>query len=101
MLLEAAAQTPGILREPQPFVHEKELRSFDVEYELNVYCDNPNAMGALYAALHRKILDTFNKYEVQIMTPAYESDPADAKVVPKDKWHSAPARLESGEHRKP
>ena len=91
MLLEAAARTPGLLREPKPFVHEKELRSFDVEYELNVYCDRPNSTASLYATLHRNILDLFNEYGVQIMTPAYESDPENAKVVAKDQWYAAPA----------
>ena len=91
MLLEAAARTPGLLREPKPFVYEKELRSFDVEYQLNVYCDRPNSQSSLYAALHRNILDLFNEYGVQIMTPAYEGDPEDAKVVARDNWFAAPA----------
>ena len=91
MLLEAAARTPGLLSEPKPFVHEKELRSFDIEYELNAYCDRPNSIRSLYAALHRNILDIFNEYGVQIMTPAYEGDPEEAKVVARDKWYSAPA----------
>jgi len=30
---------------------------------------------------------------VQIMTPAYESDPATPKVVPRDQWYQAPARI--------
>jgi small-conductance mechanosensitive channel len=97
MLLEAAARTPGLLREPKPFVFERELRSFDVEYQINVYCDQPNATSALYAALHRSILDSFNEYGVQIMTPNYVADPTDAKVVAKDNWFSAPAAPESGE----
>jgi small-conductance mechanosensitive channel len=83
ILFEAAARTPGLLREPKPFVHEKELRTFDVEYQLNVYCDRPNSTASVYAALHRNILDLCNEYGVQIMTPAYESDPKDAKVVAK------------------
>jgi hypothetical protein len=28
---------------------------------------------------------------VQIMTPAYEGDPAQPKVVPKEQWYAAPA----------
>ena len=95
MLLEAAARTPGLLAEPKPFVLEKELRSFDVEYEINVYCDRPNSTASLYAALHRNILDIFNEYGVQIMTPAYEGDPEDAKVVAKDQWYAAPAAPDS------
>ena len=39
-------------------------------------------MLALYTALHRSILDVFNEYGVQIMTPAYEGDPEQPKVVP-------------------
>jgi hypothetical protein len=44
-----------------------------------------------YSELHRHILDVFNEYGVQIMTPAYERDPPVPKVVPKDQWHLAPA----------
>lgn len=91
MLLAAAEKTPGLLSEPKPFVRELSLRSFDVEYELNVYCDNPHRMEGLRALLHRNILDLFNEYGVQIMTPAYEGDPEDVKVVAKDRWFAAPA----------
>lgn len=96
ILIEAADRTPGLLRDPKPFVLEKELRTFDVDYELNVYCDRPNSTASLYAALHRNILDLCNEYGVQIMTPAYEGDPKDAKVVTKDQWYAAPATQESG-----
>jgi small-conductance mechanosensitive channel len=95
ILIEAAARTPGLLSEPKPFVLEKELRTFDVDYELNVYCDRPNSTSSLYAAIHRNILDLCNEYGVQIMTPAYEGDPKDAKVVAKDQWYAAPAAPES------
>jgi hypothetical protein len=40
--------------------------------------DVPKIMQ-LYTALHRNILDVFNEYGVQIMTPAYERDPAGAE----------------------
>jgi hypothetical protein len=49
-------------------------------------------MMGLYTRLHQNILDLFNEYGVQIMTPAYEGDPEQPKVVPKDQWWSAPAR---------
>lgn len=49
----------------------------------------------LYTDLHRNILDLFNEYGVQIMTPAYEGDPAEPKVVPKDKWFESPAQSHS------
>jgi small-conductance mechanosensitive channel len=92
MLLEAADRTPGLMREPRPFVRQLALGDFAVTYEINVYCDNAQAMGPLYTALHRNILDSFNEHGVQIMTPAYEGDPPVPKVVPKDQWFSAPAK---------
>jgi small-conductance mechanosensitive channel len=92
MLLMAAERTPGLRREPAPFVLQKSLGDFCVVYEINVYCDAPAEMAALYTRLHQNILDVFNEYGVQIMTPAYEGDPEQPKVVPKDQWWSAPAR---------
>ena len=62
-----------------------------MKYELNVYCDKPQESLTLYTALHRNILDLFNEHGVQIMTPAYESDPESLKVVPKDQWYAPPA----------
>ena len=95
MLAEAGARTPGLLREPPPFVLQKSLGDFCVTYEINVYCDVPQQMAVLYTALHRNILDVFNEYGVQIMTPAYEGDPERPKVVPKEEWYAAPAKPSS------
>jgi small-conductance mechanosensitive channel len=92
MLIEAAGRTPGLLREPPPFVLQKSLGDFCVTYEINVYCDAPQRMAVLYTELHRTILDVFNEYGVQIMTPAYEGDPDRPKVVPKEQWYAAPAQ---------
>jgi small-conductance mechanosensitive channel len=92
MLLIAAERTPGIMREPKPFVRQLSLGDFAVTYEVNVYCDNPQAMSQIYTALHRNILDVFNEHGIQIMTPAYEGDPESPKVVPKDQWFTAPAK---------
>jgi small-conductance mechanosensitive channel len=91
MLLEAAARTDGLLKQPPPFVLQKLLGTFAVDYEINAYCNNPRAMFPLYSALHRNILDVFNEHDVQIMTPAYEGDPAQPKVVPREQWFASPA----------
>jgi small-conductance mechanosensitive channel len=96
MLLMAAERANGLLREPAPFVLQKALGDFCVTYELNVYCDRPQAMNELYTELHRSILDVFNEYGIQIMTPAYERDPEQAKVVPRDQWFAAPATAPEG-----
>jgi small-conductance mechanosensitive channel len=91
MLHEAARRTEGLLAEPKPFVLQTVLGDFAVTYEINVYCDTPQLMGPLYTALHRNILDVFNEYGVQIMTPAYEGDPEQPKIVPKEQWYPKPA----------
>ena len=79
----AAERTEGILKEPRPFVHQKSLDDFCITYELNVYTGDPNRMAETYSDLHRHILDAFNEHNVQIMSPHYESDPGDSKVVQK------------------
>jgi small-conductance mechanosensitive channel len=99
MLLLAAERTPNIKRDPVPFVRVLALGDFAVTYEINVYCDDAQAIGWIYPALHRNILDVFNEYGVQIMTPAYEGDPEAPKVVPKDQWFTAPAKPGQAEAR--
>jgi small-conductance mechanosensitive channel len=91
MLLRAAERTGGILKEPKPFVLHTSLADFFVAYELNVYTDTPQGMMQTYSELHRNILDAFNEFGVQIMSPHYVNDPSQIKVVPKDKWFEPPA----------
>jgi small-conductance mechanosensitive channel len=91
MLLAAAAQTAGIPKTPAPFVLQRALANYSVTYELNVYCSDPWRMLDIFHELHRHILDVFNQYGVQIMTPAYMADPVEPKVVKSDHWYIAPA----------
>lgn len=98
MLIMAAERTPGLLREPPPFVLAKSLGDFAVSYELNVHIKDPSAMGRLFSALHLNILDVFNEYGIQIMTPAYMGDTPEHKVVPKDQWYAPPAKKPTGDN---
>lgn len=91
MLLIAARKTIGIATNREPFVRQKSLGDFGVVYEINVFCDTPKDMSAMYTKLHRNIQDVFNEYQVAIMTPAYVADPAEPKYVPKEKWYELPA----------
>jgi small-conductance mechanosensitive channel len=95
MLILAASRTSGLMTEPPPFVHEKVLGDFAITYELNAYCDDAQRQMKLYSALHRNILDVFNEFGVQIMTPSYENDPEQPKLVPKEKWFETPATFGS------
>ena len=59
MLKLAAARTSGLLEKPKPFVLQKGLGDFAVDYELNAHCTDPKNMVQIYSALHRNILDVF------------------------------------------
>jgi small-conductance mechanosensitive channel len=91
MLLLAADQTEGLLKEPKPFIRQKSLADFAVNYELNAYCSDASKMMKLYTEMHRNIQDIFNEHGVQIMTPAYKEDTAEPKIVPKERWYTSPA----------
>jgi small-conductance mechanosensitive channel len=71
LLLKAAERTPGLLREPAPFVLQSSLDDFYVTYELNAHTDNPQEMVRLYSDLHQNIQDAFNEGGVEIMSPHY------------------------------
>ncbi|MGO4398776.1 mechanosensitive ion channel family protein [Achromobacter kerstersii] len=91
MLCAAAERTAVVLTDPKPFILLTKLGDFAVTYELNVYVRDTQRIAKIYADLHRHILDVFNEYGVQIMTPAYEGDPDVPKVVAPEQWYSAPA----------
>ena len=76
---------------------QRSLGDFAVNYEINAYTDEPRRILATYSDLHRNILDVFNEYGVQIMTPAYEGDPEQPKLVPRDQWFMSPAALPTRE----
>ena len=92
MLLMAARKTPGLVAEPEPFVLQKSLDDFYVTYELNVYTDKPEKMTVFYSELHQNILDVFNEYGVQIMSPNYVADRAEPAIVTKERWYTPPTK---------
>ena len=92
MLKLAADRTPGLSKEPLPFVYQTSLSDFYVEYQLNAHLEKPEQRGRVLAALHANIQDVFNEYGVQIMSPHYEADPAEKAWVPKEKWFEPPAQ---------
>jgi len=94
MLVDAAHRTAGLLQQPAPFVLPMKLGDFAVVYRINAYCGKPDGHFIIAGELHRHILDVFNEHGVQIMTPAYEGDPAIPKVVPPDQWWTPPAHRE-------
>ncbi len=73
LLLEAAKDCSGILSEPEPFVLQRALNDFYVEYEINAYTKAAHQMVGIYSELHSKIQDRFNEAGVEIMSPHYAS----------------------------
>ncbi|MBN7795761.1 mechanosensitive ion channel family protein [Parahaliea mediterranea] len=96
LLLMAAGRTEGLAQSPEPFVLQTAMGDFSVVYQLNAYCREAERMMPLYSALHANIQDVFNEHGVQIMSPHYEGDPAEPKLVPREHWYAAPANSEGG-----
>ena len=94
MLVEAARRTPGVLADPPPHVFQVALSDFYPEYRLvcQAVPSEPRPRAEVMNLLHANVQDVFNEHGVQIMSPHYLGDPAQAKVVPRERWYEAPAR---------
>jgi small-conductance mechanosensitive channel len=91
LLRLAADRTPGVRQEPRPLVLQRTLADFAVQYELRAHIESPEARLRVLSDLHAQIQDAFNEFGVQIMSPAFESQPDRSVVVPRSRWFAAPA----------
>lgn len=73
LLLEAAKRTSLLSKDNQPFVLHKGLNDNYVEYELNVYTNQPKKMVQIYSDMHAQIMDVFREANVEILSPRYIS----------------------------
>ncbi|KAA6301274.1 MAG: Mechanosensitive channel MscK [Candidatus Ordinivivax streblomastigis] len=71
LLIEAAKNTPGIVPESLPFVHETAFNDFYVNYEINAPITDANQMSAIYSDLRANIQDKFKEAGVNILSPHY------------------------------
>jgi small-conductance mechanosensitive channel len=69
LLIQAAKETKNAVAKPEPFVLQKGLHDFYVEYEINIYTDKAQSMASTYSDLHRNIQIAFDNAEVEIMSP--------------------------------
>ena len=95
-LLAAVERTPGLRRDPPPYVRQRALADFYVEYQINACIEQPAERLPVLSALHANIQDLFNEHGVQIMSPHFESQPDRNVVVPKDRWYVPPASPPQG-----
>ena len=95
LLLQAARATDAIAATPAPTVFQTALSDFYVEYRLvcQTATEGPAPRARVMSDLHANIQDAFNAAGVQIMSPHYLGDPAQAKIVPPDQWD--PTRKQS------
>jgi small-conductance mechanosensitive channel len=68
-LLEAAEAVQGLLAEPKPYVWITGFGNYAVEYTLYVFINDIRRLLEIDAELHRKVLDTCKKHEIDISTP--------------------------------
>ncbi len=97
LLLLGAERTKGLRSDPAPYVLQRALSDFYVEYTLiarllgNQF--SPETVSELYA----NVQDAFNEYGVQIMSPHFVMQPHQNVVVDKSQWYAAPATAKNGE----
>jgi small-conductance mechanosensitive channel len=75
LLLDAARETPGLRPEPAPYVLQRALHDFYVQYELIASVENPVDRPLVASALHARIQDGFNTAGIQIMSPHFALQP--------------------------
>jgi len=80
LLLGAAGRTPGVRARPEPFVMQRALSDFYVEYELRFRIAVPAERFVILSVLHAEIQDAFNDAALQIMSPHFVAQP-DAPVL--------------------
>ncbi len=98
MLVAAALNTPGIRAKPEPYVFQRALSDFYVEYELFANIEVANQRFATLSNLLAEIQDEFNRNGVQILSPHFVLQPDQPVVVPPALWNPplAPPHADGG-----
>ncbi len=96
-LLELAARrTPGIDQQIAPVVRKLGLLDWYTSYELQVRLLPTTKLPDGRNALHSSIIDVFNEFGVQIMSPNFVMQPKAAVVVPQEASVRRPGRRAAG-----
>jgi len=73
LLIKAALKTTLTQKDPKPFVLQKSLDDFYVNYEINAYTKQAKKMALIYSELHKNILEEFNGANIEILSPHYNA----------------------------
>lgn len=71
LMKEAALETPGVLKDPKPFVLLTEFHNHAIGYKLRAYIDNAKAQFATKSAIMRIMQKKFHRAGVEILSPLY------------------------------
>ncbi len=71
LLISAALKTDNIETEPEPFVLQKSLDDYSVNYQLNAATKDAVGMPRTHSCLNANILDAFNEAGLEIMSPMF------------------------------
>jgi hypothetical protein len=82
---------PGVDQQIAPVVRKLGLLDWYTSYELQVRLLPATTLPEGRNALHSSIIDVFNEFGVQIMSPNFVMQPKAAVVVPQEAWYTAPA----------
>lgn len=71
LLIDSALATPGISKEPAPFVLETSLSDWYPVYQINAFITDADQQPKIMSVLLQNIQDHFNAAGVEIMSPHY------------------------------
>ncbi len=91
MLALAASRTAGVSRAAKPEIVQTALSDFYVEYQLRCRIDRVEDRVGVLSNLHAQVQDAFNEFGVQIMSPHFNSQPAENVLVRPDRQAPPPA----------
>lgn len=69
LLIKAAENTTGILKDPKPYVLQKSLDTYFVVYELNAFTRLANKQAGLLSQMHEHIQDEFKSAGISLVNP--------------------------------
>jgi small-conductance mechanosensitive channel len=87
LLIGAALKTDGIETKPEPFVLQKSLDDYSVNYQLNATTKDAIGMPRTHSNMNANILDSFNEAGVEIMSPMFVAtrDGSEPALAPNEK----------------
>jgi small-conductance mechanosensitive channel len=71
LLIAAALKTKNIEAKPEPFVLQKSLDDYSVNYQLNATTKDAIGMPRTHSSMNANILDAFNEAGLEIMSPMF------------------------------